>query len=114
MERQWPSTQQMLLDHLRRIVEGVDCVTWGDPPNERWYFGGGHDCLVSCVDEENDHQASEGIVSSAKIEMFLSLLAVEARGHCHVKCSNLDLDSGVAFWDGHHLLQTSPLSTGNH
>ena len=35
-------------------------------------------------------------------------------GHCHVKCSNRDLDSGVAFWDGHHLLQTSPLSTGNH
>ena len=40
MERQWPSTQQMLLDHLRRIVEGVDYATWGDPPNECWYFGG--------------------------------------------------------------------------
>ena len=33
---------------------------------------------------------------------------------CHVKCSNLDLDSGVAFWDGHHLLQTPPPSTGHH
>ena len=21
--------------------------------------------------------------------------------HCHVKCSNSDLDFGVAFWDGH-------------
>ena len=79
-ERQWPSTQQMLLDHLRRIVEGVDCATWGDPPNECWYFGGGRDRLVSCVDEEDDHQASvEDIDSSAKIEMFLTNLAVEAR-----------------------------------
>ena len=80
MERQWPSTQQMLLDHLRRIVEGVDYATWGDPPNECWYFGGGRDRLVSCVDEEDDHQASiEDIDSSAKIEMFLTNLAVEAR-----------------------------------
>ena len=80
MERQWPSTQQMLLDHLRRIVEGVDCMSWGDPPNECWYFGGGRDRLVSCVDEEDDHPDSvEDIDSSAKIEMFLSLLAVEAR-----------------------------------
>ena len=38
-----------------------------------------------------------------------------SNGPCHVKFSNLDPgDFGVAFWDGHHLLQTSPLSTGHH
>ena len=78
-DRQWPSTQQMLLDHLRRIVEGVHCLHWGDPPNERWYFGCSHDSLVSCGTEEDDHQASEDISVFAEVEMFLSLLAVEAR-----------------------------------
>ena len=55
-------------------------MTSGNSSDERWYFGYGRDCLVSCSIEEDDHQPSlDDIAVSAKIEMFLSLLAVEAR-----------------------------------
>ena len=71
-ERPWPSTQQMLLDHLRRIVEGV---AEGDGI---WYFGFGEDCLISM--DPTLQQPNEGdFVRKAKIQMFLTALAVEAR-----------------------------------
>ena len=55
-------------------------MTSGNSSDERWYFGYGRDCLVSCSTEEDDHQPSlDDIIVSAEIEMFCSLLAVEAR-----------------------------------
>ena len=59
--------------------------------------------------------ARENPEASLTDKAIADAVSLQQQGrHCHVKCSNLDLDSGVAFWDGHHLLQTSPLSTGNH
>ena len=72
MEARWPSTQQFLLDHLRRIVEGVH--QFGDPPDDQWFFGFGDDCLVSCKEDIGEDEAR-----IAAIQMFLSLLAIEAR-----------------------------------
>ena len=80
-ERPWPSTQQMLLDHLRRIVEGVYLVEYEDPPDEQqqqWWFGSGDDCLIS-RDKELKTPEGDDRVFSARIQGFLSLLAVEAR-----------------------------------
>ena len=78
-ERQWPSTQQMLLDHLRRIVEGVVCFA-GDPdhgePDKIWYFGAGTNCLHTC---ESGNEGEEDIIDRARIQLFLYALGVEAR-----------------------------------
>ena len=75
---QWPSTQRMLLDHLRRIVEGVACS--GDPPDVEWTFGFGEDRLVSWKPyEEEDLQVNRQIGNSARLEMFFACLAAEAR-----------------------------------
>ena len=78
MEKDWPTTQQFLLDHLRRIVEGVDCVFWGNPSNEEWFFGFGDDCLASCKESE-ELEAQDAAKALASIKMFLSLQALEAR-----------------------------------
>ncbi len=77
-ERPWPSTQQMLLDHLQRIVEGV--TLFEDDSGEHWWFGFG-DCLISktwCIDED-DHEFNKRVMDNAAITMFLSNLGVEAR-----------------------------------
>ena len=78
-EPQWPSTQQMLLDHLRRIVEGVACTDHGSP-DEQWFFGF-EDCLVSCSGEWDDPQFNKRVAERARIELFLSRLNVEAKDH---------------------------------
>ncbi|MDE2926104.1 MAG: DUF4145 domain-containing protein [Acidobacteriota bacterium] len=71
-ERPWPSTQQMLLDHLRRIVEGVADA------DGTWFFGFGDDCLVS-FDKELQQPYEDSFVREARIQMFLTALAVEVR-----------------------------------
>ena len=75
------STQQLLLDHLRRIVEGVFISRSEDSDDEQWTFGFGDDCLVSwkSFDEDEDHQHNQEVIYGAKIQMFLSLLDVESR-----------------------------------
>ena len=77
-EPPWPSTQQMLLDHLRRIVEGVACTDFGDPSKEMWTFGFG-DCLVSWSGDWDDPQFGERSVRLAEIGLLLSRLNVESR-----------------------------------
>ena len=81
MKERWPTTQQFLLDHLRRIVEGVDCMSWGNPSNEQWFFGFGDDCLVSYKESEElgAKDVPQARIHEANIEMFLSLQGVEAR-----------------------------------
>lgn len=69
---QWPSTQRMLLDHLRRIVEGVA------EADGIWFFGFGDDCLIS-FDKNLQQPGEDDFVREARIQMFLTLLAVEAR-----------------------------------
>ena len=73
MKEGWPTTQQFLLDHLRRIVEGV--FQTGDPPDDVWDFGFWDDHLVSGEKEIGGDSARR----TADIQMFLSLLAIEAR-----------------------------------
>ena len=75
--RPWPSTQKMLLDHLRRIVEGVFCIDEGSG-NEQWWFGF-EDCVISWSGDGDDPQVNERSARVAQITMFLSCLAVEAR-----------------------------------
>ena len=81
MEERWPTTQQFLLDHLRRIVEGVDRMSWGNPSDEQWFFGFGDDCLVSYKESEERgaKDVAQARIHEADIEMFLSLQGVGAR-----------------------------------
>ena len=96
MEAKWPSTQQFLLDHLRRIVEGVH--QFGDPPDDQWFFGFGDDCLVSCKEDIGEDEAR-----IAAIQMFLSLLAIEARdwpsGPTNKKVLQLSYEALGEFFD---------------
>ena len=78
MEERWPTTQQFLLDHLRRIVEGVH--RFGNPPDDDWWFGFGDDCLVSRKGPGLEElEGEKDVVTAARIQLFLSLLAIEAR-----------------------------------
>ena len=74
-ERPWPpSTQQMLLDHLRRIVEGI--IRFESDFGEEWWFGGG-DCLIPwsgaghrmfhVEGSEDDHAVNKRNADAAKI-----------------------------------------------
>ena len=78
-ERPWPSTQQMLLDHLRRIVEGVALAEGTtESPDEIWFFGFGDDCLIS-IDKNSQQPGEDRYVREARIQMFFSCLAAETR-----------------------------------
>ncbi len=72
------STQRMLLDHLRRIVEGVHVFDMGTS-DERWWFGFGDDLLISERFEDDDPQANVRAINIARIGMFLACLNVEAQ-----------------------------------
>lgn len=71
------STQQMLLDHLHRIVQGAH-VSELDTDEERWWFGFGDDCLVS-RDKEQKTGDEDRRVNEARLLSFLQSLAVMAR-----------------------------------
>ena len=71
------STQQMLLDHLYRIVQGVHVFVL-DTGEERWWFGFGDDCLIS-RDEELKTGDEDRRVNEARLLSFLQSLAVMAR-----------------------------------
>ena len=75
-----PTTQKFLLDHLRRIVEGVSCFPSDgkeDGAKKTWIFGTGNDALISLEDEaKNDKRKSD-----AGEHLFWSSMSLDARDH---------------------------------
>jgi len=67
-----PTTQELLIDHLRRIIEGVDW--WAEPDgNKRWYFGTDDDRLVTVDPYDRSKQVD------ATFDMAHSVIGIEAR-----------------------------------
>lgn len=75
INRDFPSTRQFLLDHLRRIVEGVSVFYDEDGGNEQWFFGYGKDLLIS----EGDVPGREEMPTDAQAKMLLSAFGVAAK-----------------------------------
>ena len=79
------STQQLLLDHLRRIVEGVFFSRSEDSDDEQWTFGFGDDHPTSVswkrlsTRTKTTFQHNQEVIYGATIQTFLSLLDVEPR-----------------------------------
>ena len=80
MINDWPTTQEFLLDHLRRIVEGVSC----EEDNKTWIFGTGNDALISLYglsQEPTAEDATKNDKRKRKAETYLGFtsLGMEAR-----------------------------------
>ena len=103
-ERPWPSTQQMLLDYLLRIVEGEAYEDFGDPFKDEWM-------------DEKHRLAKKHSVNSARGDLRLSRMIVEARdrpssprnqGFCHGLLSGTisrpGMDHPKEAFDRHHVV----------
>ena len=77
-----PTTQELLLDHLRRIVEGFSCVE--DGGKKIWIFGTGNDALISLY-SSSQKPSLEGETknkertSDAEEQLFWSSISLAAR-----------------------------------
>lgn len=91
MARDFPTTQDFLLHHLRRIIEGVACFK-DDEGKEQWWFGFGDDTVVSYPDPSS---LSETRIDTAKLFMFLAALGIEAKDHMGVPKSFRQLRSAL-------------------
>ena len=87
MSKRWPTTQELLIDHLLRIIDGV---AWTEEGGGRksWIFGPREDTLISSHDfgseptlEEKAQNQKERDANTWK---FLSSIGIEARDHMGV------------------------------
>jgi len=80
MSDDWPTTQEFLLDHLRRIVEGVSC----EEDNKTWIFGTGNDALISLYGFSREPNAEDAAINDnrkrkANTYLGFTSLGMEAR-----------------------------------
>ena len=88
MGKQSPTTQEFLLEHLVRIVEGV-AYSEDDDGREIWSFGFGEDALISMNGYRGEPTPEEKVErknakEATNISLFCSSLGIEARDHMGV------------------------------
>jgi hypothetical protein len=98
MVKEWPTTQHFLLDHLRRIVEGVSCSR-NEVGKEEWWFGLGDDTVghIPNCDDESDGKLQRKI---AEITLFLEFLGVTSRDYLGVRASSEHLQKELQYLFG--------------
>src|SRR6266480_7022910 len=91
MKTNFPTTQRFLLDHLRRVIEGVSCSQEPDG-KEQWWFGLGNDALISPpYSEPRPEERSQ--IDSARIWSFFAVLGIETKDRMGVPKSWKDVHS---------------------
>ena len=88
MSKESPTTQEFLLEHLLRIVEGV-AYSEDDDGREIWSFGFGEDALISMngyrgIPSPNEKLDRENAKKNADLSLFCASLGVEVRDHMGV------------------------------